>query len=113
MAEVLKALRPEGASAAISGLTRTAKAIYSVLLWQALERPMLILSDSHGLGWTLAGLVANLVVVALVFIFSRAISRALGDGGMTALSKIVGLFLAAIAVMMMRVGIQGAFALNP
>ena len=74
---------------------------------------MLILSDSHGLGWTLAGLVANLVVVALVFVFSRAIARALGDGGMTALSKIVGLFLAAIAVMMMRVGIQGAFALNP
>lgn len=28
---------------------------------------------------------------------------------MTALSKLVGLFLAAIAVMMMRVGIQGAF----
>jgi len=74
---------------------------------------MLILSDSHGLSWTLAGLAANLVVVGLVFVFSRGIARALGDGGMTALSKIVGLFLAAIAVMMMRVGIQGAFALNP
>lgn len=46
MAEVLKALRPDGAAAAISGLTRTAKAIYSVLLWQALERPMLVISDS-------------------------------------------------------------------
>ena len=70
---------------------------------------MLILADAHGLPMTLASLAANLAIVALVFIFSRAIARALGEGGMTALSKIVGLFLAAIAVMMMRVGIQGAF----
>jgi multiple antibiotic resistance protein len=70
---------------------------------------MLILADQHGLPMTLASLAANLAIVALVFIFSRAIARVLGEGGMTALSKIVGLFLAAIAVMMMRVGIQGAF----
>ena len=70
---------------------------------------MLILSDQHGLVPTLASLAANLLIVALVFIFSRAIAKVLGEGGMTALSKIVGLFLAAIAVMMMRVGIQGAF----
>jgi len=70
---------------------------------------MLILSDTHGLVPTFASLIANLVIVALVFAFSRAIARVLGTGGMTALSKIVGLFLAAIAVMMMRVGIQGAF----
>ncbi|HPQ81646.1 MAG TPA: MarC family protein [bacterium] len=72
---------------------------------------MLILSDTHGLGLTLASLVANLVVVALTFVFSRSIARVLGHGGMVALSKIVGLFLAAIAIMMMRVGIQGAFGL--
>lgn len=72
---------------------------------------MLILSDSHGLAYTLAGLIANLFIVALVFVFSRSIARVLGDGGMVALSKIVGLFLAAIAVMMMRVGIQGAFGI--
>jgi len=72
---------------------------------------LLMQVDSHALQWVIASLVANLVIVALVFIYSRYIARALGAGGMTALSKIVGLFLAAIAVMMMRVGIQGAFKL--
>lgn len=70
---------------------------------------MLIIADTHGLPMTLASFVANLIVVALVFIFSKAIAKVLGEGGMKALSKIVGLFLVAIAVMMMRVGIQGAF----
>ena len=59
----------------------------------------------------MAGLGANLIIVALVFVFSGVIARLLGNGGMTALSKIVGLFLAAIAIMMMRVGIQGAFGI--
>mgnify|MGYP001221117513 CR=1 FL=1 len=46
LVELLQSLRTGASSAAISGLTRTAKAIYSVLLWQAIERPMLIVSDS-------------------------------------------------------------------
>jgi multiple antibiotic resistance protein len=70
---------------------------------------LLIQIDSFPLWIVLASLVANLAIVAGVFIYSRVIARVLGTGGMTALSKIVGLFLAAIAVMMMRVGIQGAF----
>lgn len=70
---------------------------------------LLILLDSHKLVWVISSLVANLIIVALIFIFSRYIARALGTSGMTAMSKIIGLFLAAIAVMMMRVGIQGAF----
>lgn len=72
---------------------------------------LLILNDSHSLIWVLAALAANLIIVAVIFIYSRHIARILGTGGMTALSKIIGLFLAAIAVMMMRVGIQGAFKL--
>lgn len=72
---------------------------------------MLIQIDAHSLPTVIASLVANLVVVVAVFLCSRSIARVLGTGGMTALSKLVGLFLAAIAVMMMRVGIQGAFGM--
>lgn len=72
---------------------------------------LLIQIDAQPLPVVLASLVANLAVVALVFAASRPIARFLGPGGMTALSKIVGLFLAAIAVMMIRVGLQGAFHL--
>jgi multiple antibiotic resistance protein len=73
---------------------------------------LLMQIDSYPFAAVVAGLVANLAIVALVFIYSRLIARVLGTGGMTALSKIIGLFLAAIAVMMMRVGIQGAFQIG-
>jgi multiple antibiotic resistance protein len=72
---------------------------------------LLIQIDSYPLAWVIASLAANLGIVAAVFIYARLIARVLGTGGMRALSKIIGLFLAAIAVMMMRVGIQGAFRL--
>ncbi len=73
---------------------------------------LLIQIDIYPIGFVIAGLVANLLIVSLVFIYSRYIGRLLGTSGMTALSKLIGLFLAAIAVMMMRVGIQGAFHLH-
>lgn len=72
---------------------------------------LLIQIDTHKIQWVIISLVANLTIVALVFIFSRYIAKALGTSTMTAFSKIVGLFLAAIAVMMMRVGIQSAFGI--
>jgi len=72
---------------------------------------LLIQIETYPIYYVVGGLVANLAVVALVFIYSRVIARVLGTSGMTAISKIVGLFLAAIAVMMIRVGIKGAFGI--
>lgn len=72
---------------------------------------LLIQIDSYQIYWVLAGLIANLAIVMLVFTYSRYIAGVLGTGGMRAMSKIIGLFLAAIAVMMMRVGIRGAFGI--
>lgn len=39
--------RDPGARISISGLTNTAKAVYLVLLWQATERPFLVLTDGN------------------------------------------------------------------
>ena len=72
---------------------------------------LLIQIDTYPIYFVVGGLAANLAIVAIVFIYSRYIARVLGTGGMIAVSKIVGLFLAAIAVMMIRVGIQGAFGI--
>jgi transcription-repair coupling factor (superfamily II helicase) len=36
-----------GGDAAVSGLTTTAKAVYSVLLWQSLNRPLIIVVDGN------------------------------------------------------------------
>lgn len=44
--ELVHALRAPGASVQLSGLTRTAKALYLVLLWQMSERPLLVLTES-------------------------------------------------------------------
>ena len=41
------AASPAGASASLSGLTTTAKAVYSVLLWQAAGRPLIIVVDGN------------------------------------------------------------------
>jgi transcription-repair coupling factor (superfamily II helicase) len=42
--EVLRRLSPAG-KATLAGLTTTAKAVYSVLLWQSLNRPLIIVVD--------------------------------------------------------------------
>lgn len=61
------------------------------------------------LGWlvTLAALVANLVIVVLAFAYSEWIGSKISATGMRAISKIVSLLLAAIAVNMIRHGWAG------
>jgi transcription-repair coupling factor (superfamily II helicase) len=49
-------VRREAAVFSLSGLTSTAKALYLVLLWQATERPMLILTDGNQRAELLTGL---------------------------------------------------------
>ncbi|MDX1983435.1 MAG: transcription-repair coupling factor [Bryobacteraceae bacterium] len=44
--ELAHSLRAPGAVHAMSGLTRTAKAIYIPLLWQAAQRPLLVITES-------------------------------------------------------------------
>ena len=44
--EALRRLASAG-SASISGLTTTAKAVYSVLLWQSLNRPLIVVVDGN------------------------------------------------------------------
>lgn len=57
-------------------------------------------------GWlvTLIALVANLILVVLAFAYSDVIGRRIGATGMRAISKIISLLLAAIAVNMIRHG---------
>lgn len=59
------------------------------------------------LGWmvTLVALVVNLVLVVLAFAYSDWIGRKISATGMRAISKIISLLLAAIAVNMIRQGL--------
>jgi len=68
---------------------------------------IIMLSDIFGIPMTLFSLVVNIVIVWLIFSFSGRIISFLGEGGARATSKVVSLFLAAIAVMIIRKGIEG------
>lgn len=68
---------------------------------------ILILQDTHGYAMTMISITLNLLFVFISFRQADTVTRVLGAGGSKALSKVMALFLAAIAVMMIRVGLTG------
>jgi len=64
----------------------------------------LMLIDQYGILVTMTSVVINLIIVGLVFNFSNILVKIFGKAGSRALSKIMALLLAAIAVMMVRKG---------
>jgi multiple antibiotic resistance protein len=72
----------------------------------------LLVLDEYGIAPVLLAVTANILIAGIVFIFSGGLTRILGDAGSKALSKITSLFLAAIAVMMIRKGLLALLALK-
>ncbi len=66
---------------------------------------IIMITDSQGYWMAFASIVINLAIVWLLFSQSKWIVRIIGEGGTKAFAKVAALFLAAIAVMMIRVGI--------
>lgn len=70
----------------------------------------LIIMDTYGMPATFISLVLNMFIVWITLYRADAIMKLFGQGGIRAFSKIMYIFLAAIAVMMVRRGIVGAFS---
>jgi multiple antibiotic resistance protein len=70
----------------------------------ALITTLLLLAETLSVRVTLAALVVNLGLVVLAFEFSEKLGRVIGATGLRAISKIVSMLLAAIAVNMIRQG---------
>ncbi len=66
---------------------------------------LILLTQTLGMWITLLALGVNLVLVVLAFAFSAQIGKWIGMTGMRAISKIISLLLAAIAVSMVRHGL--------
>lgn len=66
---------------------------------------LLLLTDAVGVWPTLAALAANLALVALAFAYSGWLGRRIGTTGLRAISKIISMLLAAIAVNLIRRGL--------
>jgi multiple antibiotic resistance protein len=68
---------------------------------------LLLLQQTQGIFLTLAALVANLVIVVMAFAYSDRLEKLVTMTGLRAISKIIALLLAAIAVRMIRRGLAG------
>lgn len=66
----------------------------------------LILLNSFGLFPTLFSIITNILLCGVILHFSSGLSRVLGKAGSHTLSKIFSLLLAAIGVMLIRLGTQ-------
>jgi multiple antibiotic resistance protein len=69
---------------------------------------LLVLAQTQAVGLvvTLGALAANLVLVVLALHYSEWLGRKIGETGLRAISKIVSMLLAAIAVSMIRQGLR-------
>lgn len=67
---------------------------------------IIIIVDAYGYWISMVSLLINLIIVWLTFRHSDLVIRVMGDGGTKAFAKVAALFMVAIAVMMIRVGIQ-------
>lgn len=70
-----------------------------------LTSSLMIISE-YGLYATLVSVLLNVLLAGAIFSFSEILIRGLGEAGSKALSKVMSLLLAAIAVMMIRKGIS-------
>ena len=67
---------------------------------------IILLVQTYGYAWAVASLLVNMVIVWIVFAQSQRITKMLGRAGSRAVAKVAALFLAGIAVMMIRSGVQ-------
>lgn len=76
-----------------------------LIVGPAVLTTLIVLIDHHGIIPTVISLVLNLFIVWGSFMKAENITRLIGRNGIVALSKVMAILLASIAVMMMRIGI--------
>jgi multiple antibiotic resistance protein len=81
-----------------------------LIIGPAVLTTLLIIVDAYGYLAAVIGLLANLFLVWLIFRNSDYIIRVMGEAGSKAFAKVAALFMAAIAVMMIRIGLTGMIA---
>ncbi|MBI5416901.1 MarC family protein [Candidatus Poribacteria bacterium] len=72
----------------------------------------LIILGEHGIYITLLSVITNILLAGIIFSMSELLIKLLGEAGVRALSKVISLFLAAIAIMMIRKGIMHLIILS-
>jgi multiple antibiotic resistance protein len=81
-----------------------------LIIGPAVLTTLLIVVDSYGYLAAVSGLLANLFLVWLIFRYSDYIIRVMGEAGSKAFAKVAALFMAAIAIKMIRIGLTAMIA---
>ncbi len=81
-----------------------------LIVGPAVLTTLIVLVDHYGVAVTVASFLMNLLIVWVVLRKSAAVVKVLGEGGIVAVSKVMALLLASIAVMMIRIGMQNIAA---
>ena len=83
-----------------------------MLVGPAVLTIVIVLIDNYGVAATILSLVLNLTIVFMVFSAEYKITKVIGKNGLIAISKVIMLLLAAIAVMMIRLGLESYFGMQ-
>lgn len=78
-----------------------------LIIGPAVLTTLLIIVDSYGYFAAVVALLANLILVWIVFRNAVFVIKLLGEAGAKASAKIASILMAAIAVMMIRLGVVG------
>ena len=103
---VVEVVTPKGAMDTLASDFGVVPLGVPLIVGPAVLATVLLLTNSVGLWLTLIGLILNIALVGVMFLSAERLMRWLGDGGAKVISKIAGLLLAAIAVMLIRRGLE-------
>lgn len=70
---------------------------------------IMISDNAYGFTYTIISLILNILLSFLALYYAESMSKLLGNAGSKAFAKVASLFLAAIAIMMIRVGLTESF----
>jgi len=76
-----------------------------LIVGPAVLTTLIVLIDHYGIIPTIISLIINLIIVWASFVKAEVIIRLIGKNGIIALSKVMAILLASIAVMMIRIGV--------
>jgi len=78
-----------------------------LIVGPAVLTTLIVLIDHYGIVPTVISLIFNLIIVWIALTGAKEITGFFGRHGILAISKVMALLLAAIAVMMIRLGLEG------
>ncbi|MBI5049869.1 MAG: MarC family protein [Nitrospirae bacterium] len=77
-----------------------------LIVGPAVLTTMIVLNDHYGITPTVISLILNLIIVWFSFVKAQKITELIGKNGIVAISKVMAILLASIAVMMIRIGVE-------